>query len=101
LLIIHSQLFFCINADTCELDCQHLSATTSGGGSGWFCECLQKVWLNNTFKYSTVSMDGGLGFVPVVMVVERGVATGALGLHQMLRPVLLCCIVCHLGENDS
>jgi hypothetical protein len=49
---------------------------------------------------------GGVSrFVPMVMVVERGDATGAFSLFQILNSVLqlisLHCIARQFGENDN
>jgi hypothetical protein len=56
------------------------------GRGGWFWEGVQKIWSNNTFlSLFMFSIIGGVGmFVPVVMVVERGDATGVFGHFQIL-----------------
>jgi hypothetical protein len=47
-------------------------------GWGRFLEGLQKIWSNNTFSVLYGQYQWWVGrFVPVVMVVERGDATGA------------------------
>jgi hypothetical protein len=86
--------FFYIN-DKRELGFQHLSTTASEGGGGWFWVGLQNMWLNNTLSwYFTVSIGGEVGrFVPMVMVVERGDATGVLGLFQILESYSQFCYV--------
>jgi hypothetical protein len=46
--IIHArlhELFFYINADTCELDFRHLCATALESGGSWFWEGLQKKYI--------------------------------------------------------
>jgi hypothetical protein len=49
-----------------------------------------------------VSISGGVGrFVPIIKLVEKGDATGVLGLFQILVSIPLHCIWHQLGENDS
>jgi hypothetical protein len=51
-----------------------------------------------------ISIGGGVGrFVPVVMAVERGDATGAWSFSNInvLQSIPLHCTVRHLGENGS
>jgi hypothetical protein len=84
---------------TREVGFQHLSMLASEGGMFILGGSTGDV-VDNTFFFSLVfmvSIGGVVGrFVPVVMV-ERGDATGALGLFQILsvlQSILLCYILC-------
>jgi hypothetical protein len=71
--------FLYMNADVCELGFQHISTLYCPVQRVWFWEGLQKILSNKTFYFSVLqSVSGGGRFVPVVMVVERGDATGVL-----------------------
>jgi hypothetical protein len=49
-----------------------------------------------------VSISGGVGrFVPMVMLVDRGDATSALGIFQILVSYSHTYVECQLRENDS
>jgi hypothetical protein len=75
---------------------------TLEGGLGWFTEDMVKQYLS--FQCFMVSISGGVGrFVPMVMVVERGMLHVQLFFSNIsvLQSIPLHCIVRPSGENDS
>jgi hypothetical protein len=95
--------FFYINVDTCELGFHPLSChTVFYGGDGGSRRYGPTILFFGTLQSVSVVGWGG-GFVPMVMVMERGDGTGAWSFSNMsvLQWILLHCTVCYFGESDS